>query len=67
MNISFYIFLKYIFIKVYLIYNVVLISAEQSDIYTHIHIYVYIYTFFFIFLSIIVYPRRLDMVPYAIL
>ena len=48
-------------IEVSLIYNIVLISAvQQSDSVIHIHI------FFFTFLSILVYPRTLNMVPYAI-
>ena len=48
------------FIKVQLIYSIVQVSAIQhgdSDI--------QIYTFFFIFFSIMVYPRRLNIVPYA--
>ena len=48
-------------IEVQLIYNVVLISAvQQKD--SVIHIYV----FFFIFCSIMVYPRRSNIVPCAI-
>ena len=47
-----------IFVEVWLIYNVVLISAvHQSDS------DIYIYTLFFVFFSIMVYPRRLDRVP----
>lgn len=42
-------------------HNVVLISAvQQSDSVMHIH------TFLFIFFSIMIYLRRLDIVPYAI-
>ena len=54
-------FLK-IFIAVELVYSVVLISAvQQSD--SVIHTYIYIYMFFFIFFSIMVYHRRLNIVP----
>ena len=56
-------FLKIYFIEVWLIYNVVLISAvQQSDSVIHI----YIYTFFFIFFSMMVYHRILNIVPCAI-
>ena len=48
-------------IEVELIYSVVLISAvQQSDSVIHV------YTSFFIFFSIMVYPRRLDIVSCAI-
>ena len=56
-------FKKFYFIDVYLIYNVVLISAiQQCDSVTH----TYIYTFFFIFFSIMVYLRILNIVPCAL-
>ena len=46
-----------------MIYNIVPISTvQQSDPF----VYVYIYIFFFIFFSIMVYPRRLDVVTCAI-
>jgi len=51
------IFLKIYFIKVYLIYNVVLISAVlKNDCYTY-------NTFFSIFFSVIAYYRILNIVP----
>ena len=54
-------FFIYFFIEVYLIYNVVLISAvQQSDSVIHI------YTFFFILFFIMVYPSILSIVPCAI-
>ena len=59
--------------KVWLIYNVVLISTVWH---TQLHIYIYIYThthtqththtFFFIFFSIMVYHKILNIVPCAI-
>ena len=56
-----FIYLKFYFIEVWLIYSVVLISAvQQSDSLTHI------YTFFFIFFSTVVYHRILNIVPCAI-
>ena len=56
-------FLKSIIINVQLIYNVVPISAvQQSDSVIHIHIDI----LFFILLSIMVYPRTLDTVPWAV-
>ena len=46
--------------EVKLIYSVVLISAvQQSDSFIHIYIYS-----FLIFFSIVVYPRKLDIVPW---
>ena len=49
--------LLFFLIEVWLIYNVVLISAvQQSESVIHI------YTFFFIFFSIMVYPRTLNIV-----
>ena len=45
----------------YLIYNVVLISAVQ-----HSDSVIHIYTFFFTLFSIMVYPRLLNIVPLLI-
>ena len=62
-NIVYVSFLFYIFsfIEVYLIYNVVLVSAvQQSDSLIHIYIYIFIY------FSIMVYQRILNIVPCAI-
>ena len=54
-------FLSYFF-KVLLIYNVVPISiVQQSDPVSHTYIH-----FFLILSSIVVYPKRLDIVPCAV-
>ena len=59
-----------LFIEVYLIYNVVLISAVQqshSVIRTYSLLYsCYTYIFSFIFFSMIVYLRRLNTIPCAL-
>ena len=60
----FFLFVCFLFLRVFfevqLIYHVVPTSAvQQSDS-------VYIYIHFFMFFSIMVYPRRLDIVPCAI-
>ena len=58
---NYFLFLMFFFIEVELIYNVVSISAvQQGDSVIHRDI------LFFIFFSIMVYPRRLDIVPCAI-
>ena len=52
--------------SVFLIYTVVSISAVQhSD--PVIHLYIYIHILFLIFSSIMVYAKRLDIVPCAVL
>ena len=59
-------FLNYLFIyfiKVWLIYSVVLISAVQHSDLSHTHIY----NLFLILSSIMFYFKRLDIVPCAVL
>jgi len=53
-----------LFVKVWLIYNVVLISTVQHT-QLHIYIHIYMYTFFFIFFSVMVYHKTLNRVPCA--
>ena len=58
-----------IFIEVYLIYNIVLVSGAQqneSDVYMYVYIYMHIYMQFFRLYSIISHYKILNIVPCVI-
>ena len=59
-HIIYFILLVLFFIEVYLIYNVVSISAvQESDL-----VIIYIHIFFIVLFSIMVYHRILNIVPF---